>query len=251
MNQILSGYADECEKAEYQFVELWFRATYGADRWKPEIDAAEVVIRYPDTFDVTPFAEVLEQAQAALTLEMPHEFMVELRRRLVGNSCPMPRRSHQEDRQGLERDGEDETPAGARRAEEDARAARRRTARSGRRMSDVKLLLTEAEKLAAVADAIGRSYATELGRVLRDLERELRRLAIDAKAGSQTALSRAVRAAKLRANSRRRSERLDTTSSPRRRPRTRSIASWSRWASSAARPSSPRSRRRTRRGSSR
>jgi hypothetical protein len=38
----------------------------------------------------------------------------------------------------------------------------------------------------------------ELARVLRDLERELRRLVLDAQAGSQTALARAVRAAKLR-----------------------------------------------------
>ena len=59
-------------------------------------------------------------------------------------------------------------------------------------------LLTEAEKLAAVADAIGAAFATELARVLRDLERQLRTLVIDALAGSRTALSRAVRAAKLR-----------------------------------------------------
>jgi hypothetical protein len=65
-------------------------------------------------------------------------------------------------------------------------------------MSDTTALLTEAEKLAQVADAIGRAFATELARVLRDLERELRRLVLDAQAGSQTALSRAVRAAKLR-----------------------------------------------------
>jgi hypothetical protein len=58
MNQILAGYADECEKAEYQFVELWFRGTYGPSRWEARTQGdAEVVIRYPDTFDVTPFAE--------------------------------------------------------------------------------------------------------------------------------------------------------------------------------------------------
>lgn len=65
-------------------------------------------------------------------------------------------------------------------------------------MSENLSLLTEAEKLAKVADAIGRSYATELARVLRDLERELRTLILDAQQGSQTALARAVRAAKLR-----------------------------------------------------
>lgn len=65
-------------------------------------------------------------------------------------------------------------------------------------MSETQTLLTEADKLAAVAEAIGRAFATELARVLRDLERELRTLILKAQDGSQTALSRAVRAAKLR-----------------------------------------------------
>jgi len=65
-------------------------------------------------------------------------------------------------------------------------------------MSETLAILTEAETLAKVADAIGQAYATELGRVLRDLERELRRLVLEANAGSLTALARAVRAAKLR-----------------------------------------------------
>jgi hypothetical protein len=90
MNQILAGYADECEKAEYQMVELWFRGEYG-ERWKAELDKAKVVIRYPDTFDVTPFADILEQAQASLTLGMDDlspTFQVELRRRLVAKFLP-------------------------------------------------------------------------------------------------------------------------------------------------------------------
>jgi hypothetical protein len=59
-------------------------------------------------------------------------------------------------------------------------------------------LLTEADKLARVADAVSAAYATELARVLRDLEGSLRRLAIDASQGSVSAMVRAVRAAKLR-----------------------------------------------------
>lgn len=65
-------------------------------------------------------------------------------------------------------------------------------------MNTTLALLTEADKLARVADEISAAYATELARVLRDLERELRKLALDAIGGSRTALSRAVRAAKLR-----------------------------------------------------
>lgn len=88
MNQILAAYADECEKAEYEIVELWFRGTYGADRWQEEFEKADVSIRYPDEFDVTPFAEILEQAQAAIALEMPPTFMKESRRRIAREMLP-------------------------------------------------------------------------------------------------------------------------------------------------------------------
>jgi hypothetical protein len=88
MNQVLATYADECEKTEYEIVELWFRAHYGENRWQAEMEAAKVTIRYPDTFDVTPFAELLEQAQAAQTINMGPTFMKELRRRLVQRFIP-------------------------------------------------------------------------------------------------------------------------------------------------------------------
>lgn len=65
-------------------------------------------------------------------------------------------------------------------------------------MSESAALLTEAEKLARVTDEMTRQFAVELSRVLRDLERELRRLAIEAKSGSTAALARAVRAGRLR-----------------------------------------------------
>jgi hypothetical protein len=88
MNQILASYGDECEKAEYEFVELWFRAKYGESNWEQRLEEAKVVIRYPESFDVTPFSEILEQAQAAITIEMPPAFMKELRRRLVAKFLP-------------------------------------------------------------------------------------------------------------------------------------------------------------------
>jgi hypothetical protein len=88
MNQIVAAYADQCEKADYQLAEWWFRLTYGPERWRAEWDAANVMIRYPDSFDVTPFETILEQAQAAVSLEMPHTFMVELKKRLVGQFLP-------------------------------------------------------------------------------------------------------------------------------------------------------------------
>lgn len=65
-------------------------------------------------------------------------------------------------------------------------------------MTQAQQLLIEADSLARVADEIGQSYARELRRVLNDLERELRRLALDSLSGSRTAFSRIVRAGKMR-----------------------------------------------------
>lgn len=65
-------------------------------------------------------------------------------------------------------------------------------------MSDVDRLLTEADRLAALTDDMSATFAKELSRVLVDLERELRRLAIQAQEGSTGALVRAVRAGHLR-----------------------------------------------------
>ncbi len=103
MNQILAGYASECEKAEYQIAKMWFRGTYGPDAWEAEWDKAEVQIQYPQTFDVTPFAEILEQAQAAVSLEMGPKFMAEQRKRLVPKFLPdLPPSTKQEIEQEIE-----------------------------------------------------------------------------------------------------------------------------------------------------
>ncbi len=75
MNQRLSAYADELEKAEYAVNRLWYRAMHGGDEGMRKFDEDEVVVNYPNTFDTTPFAVVLEQAQAAMTLGMPSEFL--------------------------------------------------------------------------------------------------------------------------------------------------------------------------------
>lgn len=59
-------------------------------------------------------------------------------------------------------------------------------------------LLSAAEQVAAVADDLGRTFAKELQRVQIDLERELRRLLVDAQAGSRTATALAARGLQLR-----------------------------------------------------
>jgi len=88
MNQNLASYADELEKADYQLVELFYRATFGKDAWEQQLKSEPVTVRYPDNFDVTPFDQVLQQAQAAMNLGMPATFLKELRKRLVSKFLP-------------------------------------------------------------------------------------------------------------------------------------------------------------------
>jgi len=88
LNQMLSAFADELERTELEVAELFYRATYGADGWEARFNADKVVIRYPETFDATPFDVVLAQAQAALALGMPPSFNKELRKRLVTKFLP-------------------------------------------------------------------------------------------------------------------------------------------------------------------
>jgi hypothetical protein len=59
-------------------------------------------------------------------------------------------------------------------------------------------ILSATERQAAVADDLGRSYAVELARVKRDLERELRRLLLEATKGKRTPIALASRALGLR-----------------------------------------------------
>jgi hypothetical protein len=87
MSQLLSRYADECEKAEYEIAKLWFRAEYG-ESWEKEWDNAEVVIRYPDSFDVTPFDAMLEQAQAAVAIGVGPKAMGHINKRLLPKFLP-------------------------------------------------------------------------------------------------------------------------------------------------------------------
>lgn len=88
MNQRLSAYADEIEKAELAIADLWYRATYGADVGPGKLEKDGVTVQYPDTFEVTPFDVVLKQAQSALSVGMPTEVMKELRKDLLSKFLP-------------------------------------------------------------------------------------------------------------------------------------------------------------------
>lgn len=88
MNQRLAAYADELEQTEYQIVDLWYRATYGAEAGPKKMEQDGITIHYPDTFEVTPFDVVIQQAQAAASLGMPTEFLKELRKDLAPKFLP-------------------------------------------------------------------------------------------------------------------------------------------------------------------
>lgn len=87
-NQGLSALADECERAEYALAELFFRAHYGVTGWEAALKAADLSIGYPDSFDPTPFAEQLEQAQALVAVQMPHEVMQAVKRDMLPSALP-------------------------------------------------------------------------------------------------------------------------------------------------------------------
>lgn len=88
MNSRLSSYADEVEKADYALAKLWFRAMRGADAGEKALDDAKLEIRYPDTFDTTPFEAVLQQAQSALALDYPQVVMNEILKTLLPKFLP-------------------------------------------------------------------------------------------------------------------------------------------------------------------
>lgn len=87
MNQRLSNYADELEQADVKIAQFWYRATYG-EAWEAKWKRDGVTIQYPQTFDVTPFDVVLEQAQAAMSLGFPAEVLKAIRKRLLIKFLP-------------------------------------------------------------------------------------------------------------------------------------------------------------------
>lgn len=83
MNQRLSGYANEMEASETRIVEMFYRATVGEDAWERQVEADGAQVAYPDTFDLTPFDDLLKQAQQMPAVGMPPLFMKELRKTLA------------------------------------------------------------------------------------------------------------------------------------------------------------------------
>ena len=87
LNQTLARYADEVQTAERTLAQLWFRAEYG-DRWTQELEAAEVEVSYPNTFDSEVLDDTITRTQLALTLRLGKTATDALKRQLVGKLLP-------------------------------------------------------------------------------------------------------------------------------------------------------------------
>jgi hypothetical protein len=87
LHQMLSGYAAECEETEIALARLVYRAHYG-EAWEKQWENDQPVIAYPDSFDVTSLTEKLEEAAAALALELGETATKELKKRLVPELLP-------------------------------------------------------------------------------------------------------------------------------------------------------------------
>ena len=86
--QALAGFSRELERAETQICELWFATTYGADRVQAEQERAQITVKWPTSFDATPFDEIAKQALAAQALSYPHDVMTQLKKDLLAHFLP-------------------------------------------------------------------------------------------------------------------------------------------------------------------
>ena len=82
LNIKLAAYADECQRVEYELVELFYRWRL-PDQWESNLEGDKVVIQYPDRFADLGFKELQEQIAAATDASMPPLFMKALRKALV------------------------------------------------------------------------------------------------------------------------------------------------------------------------
>lgn len=90
MNQVLSAYADELEGTETPLAQLWFRAVYGELAWEAEWEKQQPEVLYPDTFEVQPFADMVQETQAAMALPLGRckTFLLEQSKRMLEKFLP-------------------------------------------------------------------------------------------------------------------------------------------------------------------
>lgn len=87
LNQTLAAYADQCERAELELTELFFRGQYG-ERWREEWDKAQITIDWPDTFDSEVLDDVINRATLAIGLGMGKTAENMLRKQIAMQMLP-------------------------------------------------------------------------------------------------------------------------------------------------------------------
>ncbi|MGE0451724.1 MAG: hypothetical protein AB7Q29_19275 [Vicinamibacterales bacterium] len=83
MTARLSMYADECQKAEYALVDLFYRASFGADQAERKLGGDQVTVQYPNRFDHEPFTNILAEVESASAIGMPVEVLKTLRKQIL------------------------------------------------------------------------------------------------------------------------------------------------------------------------
>lgn len=83
MNTRLSEMANECQTAEYELADLFYRWKYGADSGPAKLESEEVTIQYPDRFEEAPFEDLIMQITAAQTIGMPPSVLKALRKAIL------------------------------------------------------------------------------------------------------------------------------------------------------------------------
>ncbi len=82
LHQMLAGYASECELAETEICKLVYRAHYG-ESWETQWENDQPTVAYPDEFDVTSLATMLENATLAMGLDLGETATKEMKKRVA------------------------------------------------------------------------------------------------------------------------------------------------------------------------
>jgi hypothetical protein len=79
----LSEMANECQAAEYELADLFYRWRYGADQGPQRLEKDKVTIQYPNAFEKVSFEDLQAQIEAAQSIGMPGAVLKELRKTIL------------------------------------------------------------------------------------------------------------------------------------------------------------------------
>jgi hypothetical protein len=83
----LAKYASELTRTENTLIELVYRAVHG-DQWEAKLQADEVTVRYPDTFEPPDLKELTDNTSAAIGLDLGPTATKELKKHTAQTLLP-------------------------------------------------------------------------------------------------------------------------------------------------------------------